>query len=120
MTEIIACYKFYTREGKRLSIYGKYLNETEIELFILPCSLDEQFNIHTARQYYKDYHTADITPKSAIIVKLQLKPEQTCMNALMSYGTNNYFLSAYKVNLNLTKTLVPASTAHKYRKYAKK
>lgn len=116
--EYISCYKFFNQDGKRLSIFGRYLNETEVELFIIPCSLDEQFNRATARQIYKDYIQAVKTPKSAIVIRLQLLPEQSCMNILMKYACKTYFVKTdYKI-MKTIELLQPAEYKPQYKKYA--
>lgn len=54
-TELLRTYKFYTKKGQRLAVFGQVTPEGYIKIFILTCSKDDQFSKKFALECYNNF-----------------------------------------------------------------
>lgn len=58
--EILKTYKFYNKDGRRLAIFGKFLEDTlfggtpTLQVVVIPCSKRDQFSKKIARRLYDE------------------------------------------------------------------
>jgi len=50
-----ATYAFYDRKGRRLACFCRFITPTQAEIFIITCSLKDQFSRRFARDQYNKY-----------------------------------------------------------------
>lgn len=99
MNNHVNCYKFYNKKGQRLSTFCRFVTENQAEIFLLPCSKNEQFSKQFARNLYALYLNGknlvkDLDIKSYSVILIDIVPEEGTLKTLLRYAYNNLYYKA--------------------------
>lgn len=87
----VSCYKFYDYKGRRLAAFARYKDYTEVEIFILTCSKDDQFSRKFARSEYEQYLSTNTTDTKAEVFVFPIEPEDQSLNLLLDFMHLNFY-----------------------------
>lgn len=118
MNNTAICYKFYNEKGQRLAIFSRFINETQAEIFILPCSKNELFYKQYAKNVYALYLTgkdlvADLNIKSHSVILVDIVPEDGTLKTLFRYAYNNLYFKFVKQVCKTVEILKPIKNVSK-------
>jgi hypothetical protein len=99
MEHYYATFKYFDRKGRRLAAFARYRTYNEAELFVLTCSLEDNFSKKLARRVYEKYLTIGLTPEftteyKPLIELVEIKPEKGEVQTLLDYCNKNYYIEA--------------------------
>lgn len=55
MQQYYSSFKKYNEKGQRLSCFGREVGDNQLEIFILTCSKQDQFNKKVSKKAYQNY-----------------------------------------------------------------
>jgi hypothetical protein len=109
------CYQFYNKKGQRLSTFCRYINATTAEVYMMPCSKDDQFVKAEGRSYYEKYLAGE--PHLSQKVELvDILPEEGTLTTLMRYASKNLYRKAILLYVAKKDILEPIKYIPKYAK----